>query len=129
MDKNKSDIIKKFRDDLKKIMPGYKWTVHKSPFLKGDDAYDYYAQATGIQARGFNRMSTLQVTRRMRDGKIEYEAKSSGFGKKAVWLAGCCGPTIAKALRELQEYYENVASNYAHHAAALRTGRNKIEKG
>ena len=125
--KKEENITKKFRDDLKKIMPGYKWTVLKSPFLRDDEEYDHFVQATGIQTAGFNRLSTLQVTRRKRNGEIEYEAKSSGFGKRAIWLATYSAPTIARALRELQTHYENVASNYAHHASSMRAGRGAVK--
>ena len=48
----------KFRTELKKIMPGYKWTVHKS------SDPEYFLDATGIMTSGFNRTSTLQVIKR-----------------------------------------------------------------
>jgi len=108
---------KEFRKELVKIMPGYKWTVHKSfdP--------DLYLEATGIQSSGFNRMSTLRVTKRLKDGRISYEAKSSGFGLRSPWLGENSDVTLARVLRGLQDHYEARASTYSSHAGALREGR------
>lgn len=103
-------------------MPGYKWTVHKPIAVYADEESDYM-QATGIQTKGFNRISTLQVTRRKRNDEIEYEAKSSGFGKKTGWLATYTDTTVARALRGLQAFYENMASTYSDHARKLQLGR------
>lgn len=107
-----------FRKELVKIMPGYDWTVHK-PLSK--DAT--YLKATGIQSSGFNRLSTLEVVRRDKNGAIEYEVKSSGYGRNAPWLATTSDGTLARALRSLQTHYENVAANYSGHARALQSGR------
>lgn len=109
-----------FRKELIKIMPGYKWTVHR-PISKSDR----YLSATGIQTSGFNRLSTLEVTMRKKDDSVEYDVRSSGFGLKAPWLSEYQAPTLARALRGLQNHYETVASNYASHAADLRAGRRK----
>ncbi len=49
-----------FRKELLAIMPGYKWTVHKT--ISGQKL-----EATGIQTSGFNRLSTLSVTRVLGD--------------------------------------------------------------
>ena len=59
-----------FRKELIKIMPGYSWTVHRNMF---SSKYKYLI-ATGIQISGFNRLSTLQVIKREKDGYFEYEA-------------------------------------------------------
>lgn len=103
-----------FRKELVKIMPGYEWTVHR-PFT---DLAGYFS-ATGIQSSGFNRLSTLQVVRREPKGSVEYEVKSSGFGKKSPWLSDATESTLLKALRSLQNHYEHMASLYASHARAL----------
>lgn len=50
-----------FRKELLKIMPGYSWTVHKT-------SNPERLTATGIQSSGFNRLSTLQVTRTDKGG-------------------------------------------------------------
>lgn len=105
-----------FRSELMKIMPGYSWTVHKS-------RTDGYMDATGTKSSGFNRLSTLSVIRRERDGIASYECKSSGFGLRAPWLATNTDSTLARALRGLQNYYEQKAATYAGHARALATGR------
>lgn len=104
-----------FRRDLLKIMPGYKWTVHRGS--------DTYLKATGIQSSGFNRLSTLSVTRRVRGDVSEFEAKSAGFGTRAKWLHTNTDYTLARALRGLQSHYEAVANNYRSHAAYLASAR------
>lgn len=108
----------KFREELVKIMPGYDWTVHK-PLSK--DAT--YLNATGIQTSGFNRLSTLEVVRRDKNGAVEYEVKSSGFGKRSPWLSTARDGTLARALRSLQNHYEAVGRNYLGHAQDLQNGR------
>lgn len=40
---------KAFRGELEKVMPGYKWTVHKSNAPR-------LISATGIRSSGFNRI-------------------------------------------------------------------------
>jgi len=113
-----------FRKELLKIMPGYSWTVHRpSKFIKT------YLLATGIQASGFNRLSTLQIIRREKsDGTVEYEAKSSGYGRRAPWLSVYTGRTLARALRGLQDYYEAMSNEYRSHARALEFARKKHNK-
>ena len=113
-------VSTEFRKELVKIMPGYAWTVHKpGPYSDGT-----YLEATGIQTSGSNRCSTLHViVRRVKNGKIEYHVKSSGFGLRAPWLATAVGGTLAKSLRALQTDYEDAAANYQSHAAALKRGR------
>ena len=70
-----------FRKELIKIMPGYKWTVHRPHTL-----IKRFLSATGIKTSGFNRVSTLNIIRREKDDYAEYEIKSAGFGKNASWL-------------------------------------------
>lgn len=108
---------KEFRAELVKIMPGYSWTVHKTP--KGMT----YLSATGTQSSGFNRLSTLSVVRLEEDGVASYEAKSAGFGLRARWLHTSTDGTLARALRGLQDHYEHVSNTYASHANALKKGR------
>lgn len=108
---------KEFREALIKIMPGYDWTVHKEP--KGST----YLSATGIKSRGFNRLSTLSVIRREKDGAATFEAKSAGYGTRAKWLHVYTDVTLARALRGLQDYYEYMANTYGGHARALQNSR------
>lgn len=108
---------KDFRAELTKIMPGYSWTVHKTP--KGMT----YLEATGTQSSGFNRLSTLVVIRRDKDGDVSFEAKSAGYGLRAKWLHTHTDGTLARALRGLQDHYEAVSNTYRSHAAALSKGR------
>lgn len=113
-----------FRKELIKIMPGYSWTIHRpSKVVKG------YLSATGIQSSGFNRLSTLRVNRREKQGGfIEYEAKSSGYGLRAPWLSIYTDKTLARALRGLQNYYATMSQTYAGHASALEFARGKHQR-
>ncbi len=115
----------KFRKELGRIMPGYNWTVHRNEIKESDF---HYLEATGIQSAGFNRMSTLSVKRREKDGRAKYEVKSSGFGMRSPWLAIREDVTLASALRRLQNHYESVAANYASHARALQYARKNLVK-
>ncbi len=109
-----------FRKELIRKMPGYKWTIHQNgPF----HTVPGYFSATGIQSSGFNRLSTLMVTRRVKGMDIEYEVKSSGYGKSAPWLSEYTDGTLARALRGLQNHYEAIASNYSGHERSLEYAR------
>lgn len=114
---------KKFREELNKIMPGYKWTVHKNRLPK--DWPLEYLIATGTQSSGFNRLSTLSVDLRVRDGKKVYQVKSAGYGLRANWLATNSDETLARALRGLQNHYKHKADNYRCHEQALEKGRSQ----
>jgi hypothetical protein len=105
-----------FRKEIEKIMPGYNWTLHKS-------TNQDYLSATGTQSSGFNRLSTLQIARREQRDFDRYEARSAGYGKRALWLHTANGKTLAQALRNLQSHYEAMAETFRNHAAALEAGR------
>ena len=108
-----------FREQLIKIMPGYTWTVHRRC-----TGVATHLSATGIQSSGFNRLSTLQVVKREKDSLFyEYEVKSAGFGGRAPWLSTYTDVTLARALRGLQNHYENRARVYSGHASALKYAR------
>lgn len=112
-----------FRAELVKTMPGYDWTIHKSTGPQR-------LEATGTQSSGSNRLSTLRVIRwESSDGKAQYEARSSGFGLRAPWLATTMGPTLAQALRRLQDHYQATANTYSSHAGDLQVGRGKPTAG
>lgn len=111
----------KFREALKKIMPGYSWIVHKSTFP------EEYLRATGTQSAGFNRLSTLEIVWRKNKDKVVYEARSSGYGTRAKWLYECEDITLARVLRGLQDHYEYMVSQYHNHADALIVGRKPIK--
>ncbi len=106
-----------FRAELVKIMPGYKWTVHRA----SKDAVRLVA--TGIQSSGFNRLSTLRVMRSIERGFPWYTAKSAGYGTRATFCGENSDVSLAKALRGLQEHYERMANTYRGHAARLQAGR------
>lgn len=105
-----------FRKELLKIMPGYSWTVHKTPNPER-------LTATGIQSSGFNRLSTLQVTRTEKDGTSWYSVRSAPHGTKSPWAAEIGNVTIARALRDLQTHYQRQAENFRVLAERLETGR------
>lgn len=105
------------RKDLVKLMPGYDWTVHR--VRPGA----VVILATGTKSSGFNRLSTLSVSRTEKDGVVTYEAKSAGFGTKATWIHTHEDRTLARALRGLQSHYEAMAITYRGLASALQNGR------
>lgn len=108
-----------FRKELVKIMPGYSWTIHKT-------SNPERITATGIQSSGFNRLSTVQVTRIENDADwrgLIYEVKSAGFGTKSPWKHTHKDRTLARALRGLQDHYERTANDYRGLAASLQRGR------
>lgn len=106
-----------FRAELTKIMPSYRWTVHRAS--KGATRLF----ATGIQSSGFNRLSTLRVERTIERGSPWYKAKSAGYGLRATFLHENGDATLARALRGLQDHYKRVANTYRGHAAYLKAGR------
>lgn len=112
-----------FRADLAKIMPGYEWTVHRQPKYSSASQDHWPLVASGIQSSGSNRLSTLEVERRERDGAVTYTARSSGYGRRAQWLHAHTDSTLARALRGLQDHYERTASTYRSHASSLQYGR------
>lgn len=106
-----------FRKELLKIMPGYSWTVHRTT-----DAI--FLKATGIQSSGFNRLSTLRVERFEDDqGRVEYTVKSAGYGTKSPWAQTITDRTLARAVRHLQDHYQQKASYYSGLARSLQAGR------
>lgn len=113
-----------FRKELLKIMPGYEWTVHRQ-----GRHFPELLEATGIKSSGFNRLSTLFVSRRERaPGVVEYAAKSAGYGTRAPWLHTNRDSTLARALRGLQSHYEIMAATYQGHASALQFARARGEQ-
>lgn len=114
-----------FRRELKRLMPGYQWTVHRSHCVE-----TAALAATGTHSSGFNRLSTLSVVRfvRLADGSVEYAVKSSGYGASAPWLHEFIAPTLARALRGLQLHYEHMAAKYGSHASDLSRGRRQADQ-
>lgn len=104
-----------FRNQLKKILPGYSWTVHR-------DSHNGYLEATGKQTSGMNRTSTIIVHRNGNDGS--FGASYAGFGLRAECLAQSLRePTLAQALRELQDKLERRAQKYGAAASAMKAAR------
>lgn len=109
-----------FRKELVKIMPGYNWTVHRT-------SNPQRITATGIQSSGFNRLSTLEVTRIEGDSRgLSYEVRSAPHGTKSPWAHTNRDRTLARALRGLQDHYEATANTYRSLAARLQEGRKAL---
>lgn len=109
--------VSDFRKELLKLMPGYKWTVHKSRIP------ERYLTATGIISSGLNRTSTLEVTKNTTELGVDYEVKFAGNGTKSPWVFTTNYPTLARAFRELQKSMENKASIYSHYSNTLQNSR------
>ena len=116
-----------FRAEVTKIMPGYKWTVAKPYRLIGepDDAPGFaLLRATGIQSAGYNRMSTLEVERRVEgNGLPMYEVSIAGYGTRTPWIATLKGLTLARALRSLQKHCSAMMREYNACVGAMVLGR------
>jgi hypothetical protein len=121
MKKDKAFTSSDFRAELKKYMPGFKWTVSRQRISK--DFFD----ATGIQSAGFNRTGTMKVERtdnsKMKYGGITYMVKVAGYGKNTPWLCRGTGSTIRQALRDVQETCEYHASKYESVANTIESAR------
>lgn len=117
MKKEKSFTSTDFRAELKKWMPGFKWTVHKQRL--GNDFFE----ATGIQSAGTNRTGTMFIQRCITQFGIRYTAKVDGFGKKGSWLNVATGSTLRQALRNVQESCNWHARNYASVANMIQDAR------
>lgn len=105
-----------FRKELQKILPGYKWTVHKKSSPEK-------LFATGIMSSGFNRLSTVQVERSDKDGAIWYKVRSAGHGTKSQWAGTAGGLTLARALRGLQNEYKSKSVKYLQLSNQLQEAR------
>lgn len=106
-----------FRAQLVKIMPGYKWTVHRC-------RNPAFIKATGIRSSGFNRLSTLKVVREETERYgVTFRACLAGHGTKAIFGPEFVGPSIARALRDLQNHYVYTAATYRNLASQLEQGR------
>ena len=117
----KEYTVADFRAELKKIMPGFKWTVHKSNVLD-------WIQATGIISSGFNRVATLQVVRRSNPVRTFYTVKIAGYGKHGLFIREDQGKTLAQALRALEKYCECEWCKWGGAVGNLRQGREGVNK-
>jgi len=104
--------MQKFIDELKKVMPGYKWKIDKI-------SDNNFIMAIGTMASGSARISTMCVIKN-RDG---YKVKEAGYGRRAVWLREFESETLKQALRKLQKYYKEMATEYSNHACCVNNGR------
>jgi hypothetical protein len=123
--KTNHEIETAFREELKKVMPGYTWTIKENYGIRiVDDGKTHLLKAVGTISSGFNRISTLYVERREKDGMKQYSAKSAGNGLNAGCLTDWFHHTSLRGvLRHLQEHYQWVACKYAGAERSLRDAR------
>ncbi|WPM83106.1 hypothetical protein R5W60_21670 (plasmid) [Brucella pseudintermedia] len=113
-----------FRKELVRVMPGYKWTVHR--FKNQPNRLE----ATGTLSSGFNRLSTISVERIIDiTGNPFYEVLYAGYGAKAGWYGSQIDKTLARAMRGLQDQFERKAHAYASYATTIESGRRLPEGG
>lgn len=119
-----------FRAELTKIMPGYKWTVARPERVYGEPLTSpgfQYMEARGIQSAGFNRMSTLEVTRNESvEPDVIYEVKLFGSGMRGPSRASGNAATLARALRYAQMHCEAMAGEYTACVRAMNAGRANV---
>lgn len=102
-----------FRDELKKRMPGFAWTVRK---VSGE--------AVGTQSSGSNRTATLIVRRRCYNGEVVgYDATFYGYGLKSAAIASSGGTTVAQALRNLQNTLSHRGRLHSGAAGTMQAAR------
>lgn len=96
-----------FRAELKKLLPGYKWTVTKS-------TYNSTKFATGTLSAGFNRLSTLDALRGVStiNGCAWYEIDARGYGTRSEKTARGVGNSLAQAVRMMQDELWTKARKY-----------------
>jgi len=104
-----------FRKELTKLLPGYKWTVHRTISTR-------VMSATGIQSSGFNRLSTIEVMRRHE--APWYEVAGYGYGAKSGVMGRSAGSTLARAIRGLQDFYAGMRGKYSALESAISEARN-----
>ena len=107
-----------FREALKKLLPGYKWTVER---LRYPDQKIWNAE--GKQSSGYNRTSTINVT--LETDKPKYKAKYYDFGLRGPSIESSDGPTLAQCIRNLQASCEHNASKYRAAAECINAARKK----
>jgi len=112
----KTEQEDKFRLALKKIMPGYQWTIKKS-------SHPDYIVAEGIQSSGFNRLSSLDIARIISRDGVYYLSKLYGFGRRATLIAENKDTTLARSLRNLQAHCEGQEQKWRAAVSYLKQGR------
>lgn len=113
------------RERLQKLLPGFKWTVHKqfTPEM---------IEATGTQSRGSNRIATITVKFWPRHNTIPkidsipwYEVKIFGYGTKGEHMGTGSDWTLASAVRSVQKQLEHRADINYSLAQTIQTARKR----
>jgi len=118
-EKNQKPARTVFREELQKIMPGFKWTIKKHGYT--DD--DRYMEAFARLSQGFNRMCTIKATRTTGNAGTYYEVTIWGHGTHGERLASMNGLSLAQAFRRVQDVCLNYSGTYAAAASYLKSGR------
>ena len=95
-----------FRNELKWVLPGYKWTVSRNRW-NGQRLV-----VTGKQSSGLNRISTLVIERQDGGERSLYSAKIWGYGLAAPSIAEASDCSLRRALRALQDYCNKRAAEF-----------------
>lgn len=109
---------KDFRDEVRKLLPGYRWVIRRRSSLA------VHLEAVGAMSSGSNRLSTLTITRLdATDGPIYSAASSRGRVNARDEFRATRYRTLPQAVRALQSHYEYMAQHYAALADHIATGR------
>ena len=116
--KSQAKIAAALRESLRKLLPGFEWTVHNG-------GTNEFMEATGIQSSGFNRLATIGITKK----GDWYEAKIAGNGTRALWSKVGAGRTLHNAVGSLQNGLELERAHYAGLLLKLKNARLSKSEG
>lgn len=124
-----------FKADLERVMPGFKWTVHKpSSLLRWDEPTKMHVKvtlaekdahrmtATGTKSSGFNRVATIEATY-LANILRPFEVVVFGYGCRGPKIMAGVGKTVPQAFRDAQSKCEERAQFFGHGASLLKQGR------
>ena len=111
------------RKDLHKVLPGYKWAVHRSHKYLSTN----HIEATGTVSGGFNRVSTLTVKVAIRPPPY----KGPDFNITMIDPHRCTtvsgwGETFTQCVRDLQNSLEDTFQRTKGNLEILRQARKAV---
>lgn len=111
------------REELAKVMPGYRWVIRRRPPFVPEKSI----AAEGTLSSGFNRLSTIRVQcDRLSDdfGRFWVTARLwDGIPGKRDLMAESAGLSVAQALRSLQESVRRDGQRRMGQAATMERAR------